>query len=595
MNFRNHIIPAYRNIALFAIAALAGIKMLAGNMPYACAPDTDANGIKGMGTDTAAVYDRLFLDAVLARQKGNDTEAFELFRSCTEINPKAAEAQFYLAQYYLKLNDKLNAMTCFRNAATLEPENTTFTETLAKMYVSSANYKEAIDVYETLFAADGSRIDVLDMLFRLYQIDNNLDMALQTLGRMEVLEDKNEQITLAKIDILTSQGKKEAAIAETEQLADRYPGDLNYKGLYGDILLQNDEDEAALKVFNEILAEEPDNNRTQLSLRSYFLKHQAVEKADSMTMRILLNKNTSAEDREYMMRQLISEEGNGNVDSVKILASFNAIQQSECRSPETGLLQAAYMTMKKMSKDSVARVLEDVLDIAPDNASASLQLIGQAWEADNMDRVLTLATSSSQYNPEEMAFYYFEGMARLRKDDNDGALNAFRKGVTVITENSNPDIVSDFYSVMGDLYYQKGMRQEAYAAYDSCLQWKPDNMGCLNNYAYYLSETGGDLEKAEAMSYKTVKAEPKNATFLDTYAWVLFGLGRYTEAKVYIEQAIQNDTESSSHVLFEHAGDICIHAGYTEKALEYWEEALKRNPGDKTLHKKIKHKKYFRQ
>ena len=224
-----------------------------------------------------------------------------------------------------------------------------------------------------------------------------------------------------------------------------------------------------------------------------------------------------------------------------------------------------------------------------------MQLIGQAWEADDMDRVLKLATSSSQYNPEEMAFYYFEGMALFRKDDNDGALNAFRKGVSVITDKSNPDIVSDFYSVMGDLYYQKGMQHEAYAAYDSCLQWKPDNMGCLNNYAYYLSETGGDLEKAEAMSYKTVKAEPKNATYLDTYAWVLFGLGRYTEAKVYIEQALQNDTESSSHVLFEHAGDICIHAGYTDKALEYWEEALKLNPGDKTLHKKIKHKKYFRQ
>ena len=588
-------IPSYRNIALGAIVVLAGLKMLAGDMSYAYVQKTDNECVMGMGPDTTAIYDRLFLDAVLARQKGNDTEAFELFRSCTEINPKAAEAQFYLAQYYLNLNDKVKAMACFRNAATLEPDNSTFTETLAKMYVSSAHYKDAIDVYEKLFAADDSRIDVLDMLFRLYQIENNLDMALQTLERMEVLEDKNEQLTLAKIEILTSQGKKEIAISETKQLAERYPGDLNYKGLYGDILLQNDEDEAALKVFNEILTEEPNNNRAQLSLRSYFMKHQALEKADSMTMRILLNKNTSTEDREYMLRQLISEEGNGNVDSIKILASFNAIQQSECRSPETGLLQAAYMSMKNMAKDSVARVLEDVLAIAPDNASASLQLIGQAWEADDMDRVLKLATSSSQYNPEEMAFYYFEGMALFRKDDNDGALNAFRKGVSVITDKSNPDIVSDFYSVIGDLYYQKGMQHEAYAAYDSCLQWKPDNMGCLNNYAYYLSETGGDLEKAEAMSYKTVKAEPKNATYLDTYAWVLFGLGRYTEAKVYIEQALQNDTESSSHVLFEHAGDICIHAGYTDKALEYWEEALKLNPGDKTLHKKIKHKKYFRQ
>ena len=186
-------------------------------------------------------------------------------------------------------------------------------------------------------------------------------------------------------------------------------------------------------------------------------------------------------------------------------------------------------------------------------------------------------------------------MALYRKDDNEGALNAFRKGVSVINEKSNPDIVSDFYSVMGDLYFQKQMRKEAYAAYDSCLQWKGDNYGCMNNYAYYLSESDDQLEKAEQMSFKTVKQEPKNSTYLDTYAWVLFKLKRYAEAKVYIEQALQNDTDSTSHVLYEHAGDICIMAGFSDKAVEYWTEALKRDPGNKAIRKKIKHKKYYRQ
>ena len=486
-------------------------------------------------------------------------------------------------------------MACLEKAARMEPDNATFNETLAQMYVSSARYPEAIDAYEALFLADPSRTDVLEMLFRLYQMDNNLDKAIETLDRIEVLEDKTEQLTLAKSELLTSQGKHDEAIAEVKQLADRYPGDLNYKGIYGDFLLQNDRDEEALKVYGEILSEEPENNRVQLSLRSYYLKTGNTEEADSMTTRILLNKNTSAEAREYLLRQLVSEEGNNGIDSVRILSCFEAIQNSECRSAETGLLQAAYMKMKHMDNDTIAKVLEKVLSFAPDNASASLQLIGQAWDADNMDRVLELSTQSSQYNPEEMAFYYFEGMALYRKDDNEGALNAFRKGVSVINEKSNPDIVSDFYSVMGDLYFQKQMRKEAYAAYDSCLQWKGDNYGCMNNYAYYLSESDDQLEKAEQMSFKTVKQEPKNSTYLDTYAWVLFKLKRYAEAKVYIEQALQNDTDSTSHVLYEHAGDICIMAGFSDKAVEYWTEALKRDPGNKAIRKKIKHKKYYRQ
>ena len=547
------------------------------------------------GADSTAIYNRLFLEAMVERQKGNDSAVFELLRRCADLNPHASETQFYLAQYYLKLKDKEKAVACLEKAARMEPNNATFNETLAQMYVSSARYSEAIDAYEALFLADPSRTDVLEMLFRLYQMDNNLVKAIETLDRIEVLEDKTEQLTLAKSELLTSQGKHDEAIAEVKQLADRYPGDLNYKGIYGDFLLQNDRDEEALKVYGEILSEEPENNRVQLSLRSYYLKTGNTEEADSMTTRILLNKNTSAEAREYLLRQLVSEEGNSGIDSVRILSCFEAIPNSECRSAETGLLQAAYMKMKHMDNDTIAKVLEKVLSFAPDNASASLQLIGQAWDADNMDRVLELSTQSSQYNPEEMAFYYFEGMALYRKDDNEGALNAFRKGVSVINEKSNPDIVSDFYSVMGDLYFQKQMRKEAYAAYDSCLQWKGDNYGCMNNYAYYLSESDDQLEKAGQMSFKTVKQEPKNSTYLDTYAWVLFKLKRYAEAKVYIEQALQNDTDSTSHVLYEHAGDICIMAGFSDKAVEYWTEALKRDPGNKAIRKKIKHKKYYRQ
>ena len=197
-------------------------------------------------------------------------------------------------------------MACFENAARLDPSNSTFTETLAEMYVSSSRYKEAIDAYEAILANDPSNSYVLEMLFRLYQTEGDYNKAINTLERLEVVEGKSEQITLAKSEIYTKNGNKEAAIAEMKRLAEYYPNDLNYKGMYGDILLQNDDDAGALRIYNEILAEEPDNNRAQLSLRSYFRKNGETEKADSMTMRVLLNKNTTADAREYLMRQLIA-------------------------------------------------------------------------------------------------------------------------------------------------------------------------------------------------------------------------------------------------------------------------------------------------
>jgi tetratricopeptide (TPR) repeat protein len=238
-------------------------------------------------------------------------------------------------------------------------------------------------------------------------------------------------------------------------------------------------------------------------------------------------------------------------------------------------------------------MLQTVLRIAPDNAAARLQLVSFAWERKDHNDVIALCQEARQYNPEEMAFYYYQGMAYYQQDNCDEALRAFQNGIGVINQDSNPDIVSDFYAVMGDLLHQKGMAREAFEAYDSCLQWKDNNIMCLNNYAYYLSELGEQLDRAEQMSYKTVKADPKNATYLDTYAWILFMQKRYAEARVYIDQALQNDADSNA-VIVEHAGDIYIQNEQPERAVELWQQALEKDPKNKVLIRKIKLKKYVR-
>ena len=251
------------------------------------------------------------------------------------------------------------------------------------------------------------------------------------------------------------------------------------------------------------------------------------------------------------------------------------------------------MDLKKMPQDSVKTMLQTVLRIAPDNAAARLQLVGFAWDRKDHEEVISLCMEARQYNPEEMAFYYYQGMAYYQKENHDKALEAFQNGIDVINDESNPAIVSDFYAVMGDLLHQKGLAREAFEAYDSCLQWKDDNIMCLNNYAYYLSELGDQLDKAEQMSYKTIKAEPKNATYLDTYAWILFMQERYSEAKIYIDQALQNDSDASA-VIIEHAGDIYIQNREPERAVELWQQALEKDPGNKTLIRKIRQRKYIK-
>ena len=542
-------------------------------------------------------YDSYFLQALVQREKGNADAAFDLLQHCIKINPQAAEAYYFLAQYYQALRgDSTNLKTAQQyilKAAELEPDNATFLETVAQSYIRQAEYEKAIPVMERLYNQDKSREELLEMLFELYQQTDNNDKAIETLNRLEAAEGKSERLSYAKSEIYTNMGNKKAAIAEMRQLAQQYPNDLNFKGMYADMLLRNDEEEQALKLYNEILAEEPDNTRAQVSLRSYYRVQGEIEKADSLTEVILLNKNTTNEQRIYLMRQMVADSERADGDSTQILNMFHKMLAGPQKNADIATLCAAYMDLKKMPRDSVRAMLQTVLSIAPDNAAARLQLVSFAWDRKDHQEVITLCQDARQYNPEEMAFYYYQGMAYYQEEDKDKALEAFQNGIGVITPESNPAIVSDFYAVMGDLLHQKGLARKAFEAYDSCLQWKDDNIMCMNNYAYYLSELGQQLDKAEQMSYKTIKAEPKNATYLDTYAWILFMQGRYAESKVYIDQALQNDSDSSA-VITEHAGDIYIQNKEPERAVELWKQALLLDPQNKILIRKIKQRKYIK-
>ena len=117
----------------------------------------------------------------------------------------------------------------------------------------------------------------------------------------------------------------------------------------------------------------------------------------------------------------------------------------------------------------------------------------------------------------------------------------------------------NMYALMGDLYHRLGDDDKAFAAYDSCLVYKTNDAMVLNNYAYYLSLKKKDLKRAEEMSRQANELEPDNATYLDTYAWVLYQQKRYAEAKQYMDKVVElmkEDEEEMSDDVKEHIEKI---------------------------------------
>ncbi len=539
-------------------------------------------------------YNVLFNEAMLLRQRGRHDAAFHLLTRCLQLKPDASECLFFLAPYYTEMKQADKALDCFERAAKLEPLNSIYMETLAQAYIDAEKYAEAITVVEQVYERDKSRQELLETLYRLYIQEKDYVKAIGVLDRMEAVDGKTERTTLAKSGLYVQLDEHEKALAEVETLAKAHPNDPNYQTVYANALMVNGEKEKGLALLHQVMADDVYNTRALQLLRSYYIGEEDSLAVDSVTQRMLLNPRSTTDEKVFLMRQIIAESEQRGGDSIKVLRSFGQLLAQPSPDADIAELRAAYMDLKKMPRDSIGAALQQVLQLAPDRASARLHLVQMAWEANDNDSIIALCQAAREYNPEEMAFYYYQGMAYYREEDTDHALEAFQNGINVINDDSSPEIVSDFYAVLGDLLFQKNREREAYAAYDSCLQWKPDNIGCLNNYAYYLSLKGERMDEAEQMSYKTIKAQPQNATYLDTYAWILFVQQRYAEARIYIDQALQNDSTAGA-VVIEHAGDIYAMAGDIEGAVRLWQKALAQDPKNKILARKIKRKKYIKQ
>lgn len=548
--------------------------------------------------DTLAPADRkrfeyFFTEAARQHASGHYAEAYDLFEHARQIDPRSAVVYYYQSVYQSMLGNDSLALANLQEAIRLNPDNQTYAERLAQYYISKQQYDKAIDSYEALYARNHDNTDALRILGQLYQQQKDYPKLLHTIDRIETEEGESEQLTLSKMQVYEMMDDQKAAYSELKSLSEQHPLDMQYKTMLGNWLVQHGRQKEAYKYFTSVLKEEPDNAYAQMSLYDYYNATKQEDLAHEMLDKILMGKKTDTDTKILMLRSYIQTNEAEGGDSTKVLALLDRVLDVPHPQAEVAELRAAYMSLKKMPADSVGAAFAKVLSIAPDNAGARLQLIQMQWNQKRYDAVVELAKAAHQYNPEEMVFYYFGGMAYYQLKEEDEALHEFRMGVAQVNTQSSRDLVSDLYAVMGDILHQKNERDAAFAAYDSCLQWKDDNVMALNNYAYYLSLQGKDLHRAESMSYKTIKAEPNNGTYLDTYAWILFMEERYADAKTYIDQALKNrdSTENNSAVL-EHAGDIYAMNGMTDRAEEYWKQAYVDDNKTERLEWKIQNRQY---
>lgn len=582
---------------LLTLAACGTTKKQAKEKPVKTEP-----GQVSLSFEQRRKFDYFFLEAVRMKEKGEYDAAYELYKHCLNINPASGAASYEISQFYMYLGQEAKGEEMLKQAIRSDESNFWYKQTLASYYEQKRNMPKAISVYENMAEQFPSRLEPLMSLVDLYNRTQSYQNVIAALNRLEELDGKSEQISMEKFRMYLLMGKQDSAFIEIENLSKEYPYDLRYQNILGDVYLNNGKYPEALATYQHILKEEPHYAPAVLSMASYYQKTGQDSLYQLQLDTILMNDNVLSDTKMELMRQNILQSEQTTKDSTQIVALFKRILARPQQNADLAMLCAQYMITKNMKEESVP-VLEQVLSLDPENKPAYLQLLSYAIQDNDLDKVIQIATSALEYHPDALEFYYYCGIAHYQKEETDKALEVFTRGVRQINEKSDKQIASDFYAILGDIYHQKGRPEESYAAYDSSLVYNPDNIGTLNNYAYFLSIDKKQLDKAEEMSYRTVKAEPENKTYLDTYAWILFEKGRYTEARIYIEQALRNGGDKS-RVIVEHCGDIYYMLGEKDKALAYWEkaDAMKETEEGETppteeeikrLKQKIKLKKYI--
>lgn len=531
----------------------------------------------------------LFIEALKQKMVGNPQKAVSLLSACLEIDPNSSAAMYELANLHLMNNDLTSASLLLEKAISVNSENKWYKLLLARIYQQTGKSAEAAGLFDQLSKMEPDREEYLYMKAMELGRAKKVDEALKAFGDLEKKSGINDQISMARQDLLMEAGRVKEAFAEVQRLIASNPSDTRYYGLLADLYKEQGDRDNALKNYLKILELDPANGFVNFSLASFYLAGGDTARAwnytldgfksdgvdlDTKLQLYLLHTGPNAEMplRPEQNEELIILLTEKHPDDYRITSLF-----------------AEYLIRNERpreARDQLLKVIDSgVSDFAIWEQILYLDNDLQDWQAlyDHGRRALDLYPNQAQ-------FYFFQAIGALQLSRYDDAAGIVEEGLNYVVDNKF--LQGQMVFLKGEALYKLNKPDEAFALFDQALTLDPENFIAMNNYAYYLSLANRELEKAERLSGRVIERFPDNATYLDTYAWVLFKKKSYALARFYMETALSHSEEQNA-TLIEHYGDILIMMGHTEEALKNWEKALEWGSESPTLKQKIKEKRFI--
>jgi len=526
------------------------------------------------------------------------TKALFYFQQVLEYSPANATVYYKIADIYLKGSkdeDLIQAAQNIESAIRLEKKNKYFYLLAAQIYAAQHQFGKASQVLETMMKEIKGSEEYLYELAATYLQDNRLDDALSIYNQAETSLGITELSSLQKQRIYLIKGKLNEAIAEGEKLIRAYPDEERYVTGLAETLAQHGRSAIGITYLEKFIADHPDAGSSKMLLAGLYRESGQEQKSREYVTGVFDDPQVEVGSKVLMLgtyNAALSQNKSKKINDpgLEIFAQslLKKLESNYPYDPDVHLVGGdLYLMLEK--NDEARNEYSKAVRYGASSLEAWQNLLFIETQAGLSDSVIMHSEQGLELFPNQGMIYYFNGVAHLRKKNYREAVQTLEQSRKLST--NNPNLLGEVNSMLGDAYNAMKENEKSDKAYEDALALNPNNEYVLNNYSYYLALRKVNLEKAERMSALLIKNHPDNASYLDTYAWVLYQENKYKEAKKIIEKVFPMGKVNAIH--YEHYGDILYQLGDIDEAVEQWQKAKSLNGNSEVLNKKITNRKIY--
>ncbi len=532
----------------------------------------------------------LHYDAVRARNKGDNAGAEAKLRNAIKFDPEGAGLYFDLARINIARKQYTEAEKNLKKAIELQPDNKWYKEQYAGLLLEENKFTEAAEIYEQIVAQDENNKEYLQTIAYLYQRAGEKKKATAAFEKLLSMYGNDEEILEGKLQLHLNNNELEEAVKVNSRLIEIAPNESKYYVRLAEMYNNNGQPDKAAEVYRKAEEMFPDDAGIQLSLSDYYKRKGDKENYVKYLRKVVTNNSLEASEQLTILGGFVL----GAEDSTDKNLGLELAKEIAMRNPGDARALAGYGDMLGITGNmqESAEQYKKSVEIEPAAYVVWKNLLSVYLQMENYDSVLKYSDRALRLFPNQAQLHYINGLAYSLKKDYNKAINSLERAVDMMPEENKGELAG-MYGTLADAYNSIKDYKSSDEYFEKSLELAPDNPTTLNNYAYYLSERGEKLDKAEEMSKRSLELAPDLPTFMDTYGWIMYKKGNYKKAGEYIEKAIQKEEQEASGTLWDHLGDIDYKLGDKDKALENWKKAKELGADNPNLDKKIADKKLY--